>query len=397
MQGNNGYAAMADVLIDTIVSYNTEEEQGYLNANKARFMETAKTELENTIASADKVENQNYTESVWQNFQDALTAARGAKEAGDVVQMTASAKALENAQKALDLDKAKTDLRAEMNLALEELEKGQQNYTDLEWAAFDEACTKAKRIDFDTVTIKDINRLNSLREELLETRENLKKTEVETDLVQAQQALNTALASAASIKDKGQQNYTEATWKAFLAAYDNAEKGKNSNDVKLLSKLLTELANAQKALVKFENGSTAIVDKVLYKVTDAAKKTVAAVNGTDKGGSTSITIQSTVVVNGVPCTVTEVSANAFKGFAKLKKVTIGSNVTKVGKEAFSGCKSLKNIKIQSKVLKSFGKKALKGTNAKLTVKVQKKMKPTKLRSKLIKQIKKAGNKKVKVK
>ena len=161
---------------------------------------------------------------------------------------------------------------------------------------------------------------------------------------------------------------------------------------------MTKLTNARKALVEetFGNGNTATVGDVLYKVTDAANKKAVAVNGTNKD-STSITIQSTVRISNTTCTVTEVSANAFKGYKKLKKVIIGANVTKVGKAAFSGCKSLKTVKIQSKGLKSFGKKALKGTSAKLKVKVPKKMKPAKLRSKLIKQIKSAGNKKVTVK
>ena len=223
-----------------------------------------------------------------------------------------------------------------------------------------------------------------------------------TDRGETYQKLLNALTSAAAIVSKGQQNYTDTTWSAFITAYNNAEAGKDSYDAQQLAGLLTALTNAQKALVKkavsaFAAGRTAVVGDVLYKVTDAAKKTVTAVNGTNKNGSTSITVLSTVAVDGVTCTVTEISANAFKGFKKLKKVTIGSNVTKVGNAAFSGCKNLKTIKIQSKTLKTFGKKALKGTNAKLTVKVPKKMNPVKLRSKLIKQIKKAGNKKVKVK
>ena len=72
--------------------------------------------------------------------------------------------------------------------------------------------------------------------------------------------------------------------------------------------------------------------------------------------------------------VTEISKNAFKNNAKLKKVTIGKNVSKIGAGAFSGCKKLKNIKIASIQLnkKSIGKNVFKGIDKKAVIKVPRK-------------------------
>ena len=402
-QGNGPFAAIADILIDTTLSNDTPKQQGFMAANQAIFAEDLKTELEEAVTSADAVQNNGYSQDAWDAFQEALSQAQNASDTATFEQLNALKENLINAQQNLELDKAKNELKNAVTAAAEKYAQGGQNYTAESWKNFADAYNKALSIDESAVSIKDITRINTISSELKEAQSGLTKGSGDTGNTEAEQkALNEALSSAAAIKNKGQQNYTDETWRAFIAAYNEAEAGKDSQDSAELVRLAAALTNAQKALTKkavsaFAAGRTAVAGDVLYKVTDAAKQTVIAVNGTNKNGSTSITVQSTVAVDGVTCTVTEINANAFKGFKKLKKVTIGSNVTKVGNAAFSGCKNLKTIKIQSKTLKTFGKKALKGTNAKLTVKVPKKMNPVKLRSKLIKQIKKAGNKKVKVK
>ncbi len=336
--------------------------------------------------------------------QRAIEAAQGALEKAQA-ELTVKEKEVDKLQTELSkLQAEKNKEEAAVELAMAEWAQASSADKEAKWAAVTAAKSKLTAVE---------SQIAGMDSKIKEAAANVSKAQEEVDklnqeqppitedpaLTTAAENLQKALTSAAAIKNKGQQNYTDASWNAFITAYNKAETGKNSKDAAQLSRLLTDLTNAQKGLAekKLENGNTVIVDKVLYKVTDAAKKTVTAVSGTDKNGSTSITIQNTVIVNNATCTVTEISANAFKGYTKLKKVTIGSNVKKVGKAAFSGCKNLKNIKVQSKVLKSFGKKALKGTNAKLTIKLQKKMKPATLRNKLIKQIKKAGNKKVKVK
>ncbi len=219
------------------------------------------------------------------------------------------------------------------------------------------------------------------------------------DVKAASENLQKALTAAASVKGAGQKDYTDASWKAFIDAYNAAEAGKNSKDAAVLTKLTDALKRAQAALVKvtLAKGDTVIVDSVLYKVTDAGKKTVTAVKGNGNKTRKTLTIPNTVTINRIECKVTEVSAKAFKGYKKLQTVKIGANVAKIGKNSFNGCKKLKTMKIASKTLSSFGKGALKGTSTKLKVTLSKKMKTAKLKKNLISQIKKAGNKKVKVK
>lgn len=84
-----------------------------------------------------------------------------------------------------------------------------------------------------------------------------------------------------------------------------------------------------------------------------------------------VTIPSTITVNGVSCKVTSITANAFKGQKKLKKVTIGTNVTTIGKKAFFKCSSLKKITVKSKVLKKVGAKAFSKINSSAKIKVPK--------------------------
>ena len=76
--------------------------------------------------------------------------------------------------------------------------------------------------------------------------------------------------------------------------------------------------------------------------------------------------------SGVTCKVTAVAKNAFKNNKKVTTITLGKNVVTIEKNAFKGCKKLKTVKLA------------KGTSKKL-------------KTRLKKQIKKAGVSKVKVK
>lgn len=139
-------------------------------------------------------------------------------------------------------------------------------------------------------------------------------------------------------------------------------------------------------------GTTVKNTKGIFVVTDAAKKTVGF-----KPLNTSVktmTIPSSVRINGVSYKVTRVANNAFancksltkvtipssvtsigqKAFAnctKLKAVTIPAKVTKIEKSAFSGCKSLKTVTIKSTKVKTIGKSAFKGIAKKSVVKTPK--------------------------
>lgn len=108
-----------------------------------------------------------------------------------------------------------------------------------------------------------------------------------------------------------------------------------------------------------------------YKVTKPAMR-----NGTvelskvDKTKS-NVAIPGTITVDGVTYKVISISKDAFKGHKKLKKLIIGKNVTKINANAFNGCKNLKTITVKSTQIKTVGKNAFKGINAKAKIKVPK--------------------------
>ena len=89
-----------------------------------------------------------------------------------------------------------------------------------------------------------------------------------------------------------------------------------------------------------------------------------------------VLIPDKVRYKGVTYKITSISANALKGNKKVKRIVIGANVNKIGRQAFFKCKKLKTLIIKSKKLKAgkVGAKAFKGTPAKMTVKVPKKVK-----------------------
>lgn len=108
-----------------------------------------------------------------------------------------------------------------------------------------------------------------------------------------------------------------------------------------------------------------------YKVTKSASKNGTVEFAKVSKSTNNITIPDTVSVNGVTYKVTSISKNAFKNNKRLKKVTIGKNITKINANTFYGCKNLKTITIKSTSLKSVGKNAFKGINAKAKIKVPK--------------------------
>ncbi len=109
-----------------------------------------------------------------------------------------------------------------------------------------------------------------------------------------------------------------------------------------------------------------------YKVTkSAAKGGTVELYGPLKKTCTSISVPSSVKLNGYTFKVTGIGANAFKNCKKLTKVTVGANVTKIGKGAFQSCAKLKKIVLKTKKLSSVGKNALKGIHAKATIQVPK--------------------------
>ena len=110
-----------------------------------------------------------------------------------------------------------------------------------------------------------------------------------------------------------------------------------------------------------------------YKVTKAGAE-VSLIKANKKAKR--VTIPAVIKVNGVTYKVTSIGAKAFNGNKKLTKVTIGINIKKISNNAFFKCRSLKMVNIKSVLLtkKTANKKAFKGTNKKMVIKVSKKMK-----------------------
>ena len=110
-----------------------------------------------------------------------------------------------------------------------------------------------------------------------------------------------------------------------------------------------------------------------YKVTKAGAE-VSLIKTNKKAKR--VTIPAVIKVNGVTYKVTSIGAKAFNGSKKLSKVTVGTNIKKISNNAFFKCKSLKTVTIKSVLLtkKTANKKAFKGVNKKMVIKVPKKVK-----------------------
>ncbi len=79
---------------------------------------------------------------------------------------------------------------------------------------------------------------------------------------------------------------------------------------------------------------------VKYKLTSASAVTV---TGLSSKTATSAKIPATVTYGGVTYKVTAISASAFSGYTKLKKVSVGSKVTSIGSKAFYKCTALTQV------------------------------------------------------
>lgn len=110
-----------------------------------------------------------------------------------------------------------------------------------------------------------------------------------------------------------------------------------------------------------------------YKVTKAGAE-VSLIKTNKKAKR--MTIPAVIKVNGVTYKVTSIGAKAFNGNKKLTKITVGTNIKKISNNAFFKCKNLKMVNIKSVLLtkKTANKKAFKGTNKKMVIKVPKKVK-----------------------
>ena len=99
--------------------------------------------------------------------------------------------------------------------------------------------------------------------------------------------------------------------------------------------------------------------KAVYKITGTGKsKTAEYVKSTEKN-PVSVSVLSSVKLQGKTYKITSVGKGAFKNSKKLKILKIGKNVKKIGRQAFYQCKNLRYILVKTKKLtaKSVGDNA----------------------------------------
>jgi hypothetical protein len=148
---------------------------------------------------------------------------------------------------------------------------------------------------------------------------------------------------------------------------------------------------ATKSTTGIATGKTATAgkgaSKATYKVTSNKKSTATYVKC--KASKKSVTVPSTVKINGKTYKVTAVAAKALKG-KKATKVTIGKNVKTIKKNAFKGSKAKTVVVKTKKLTKKSVKGSLKGSKVK-TVKVD--VGKTKVDKKYVKKYKKIFTKK----
>ena len=216
-------------------------------------------------------------------------------------------------------------------------------------------------------------------------------TPIDQNVQKAQENVKRLLTQADELIRAGQGSYDDASWRAFIAAYEAAKKG--GNDVTSLQKLADALTAAQSNLT-LKNG-TAVTDATgvfTYKVTGA--DTVEVTGITEKGKKkAAVKISSTMKGNGKTYKITSVAANALKGNKKMTSLMIGNNVVTIGKNAFANCTKLKKVTVNGSSLKTIGKNAFGGDKKLKTIN----MKKVKSLKTVAKGAFKAVNKKVTVK
>ncbi|MCM1272553.1 MAG: leucine-rich repeat protein [Clostridium sp.] len=161
----------------------------------------------------------------------------------------------------------------------------------------------------------------------------------------------------------------------YKISYTNGGKNKNIGSYRVIITGKGNYTGTVSAAYKItiSKGKTYTVSGKKYKVTNAAtngKGTVTLVGVTaSKSKLTSLTVGSTVKIGGKTFQITSIGAGACKGYKKLTKVTLGTNIKSIGSNAFYGCSKLKTITIKSKNLKTVGKKAIYGIYKKAAIKV----------------------------
>ena len=148
---------------------------------------------------------------------------------------------------------------------------------------------------------------------------------------------------------------SEYSWYGKVTNSEGEEFYTNANTFKTLKTLKV------KAQPTIKVGKTYTVGKFKYKVKSTKKGiTKVAISGKNKKIK-KLVIPSFVKIKGKKCRVTEINANGFKGYKKLKTIAIKSKyLTKIGTKAFYKCSNLKTVKYYKNKKIKVGRKAFAG-------------------------------------
>lgn len=434
LEGKNGFAAIADILLDTVNTYETPVEKVYLRNNKIEALNIQKAEEKavlnsETATNEEKAAAEADIKQLNREIRDALAEIADqevllkagyeailADEKATEEEKTAAKVALDQIAEymkgirvyleAMDTvvkaDELIADLKDELQAAeenaaslREDLEKVKAELDQVNAeltetiAARDNALDELEKAKAENGELSEkaaqlqskVNELNGQISDLTTQKKNLQAqydekakllAEAEADL----KKVNDELAALRTDKVN-----LEAQLKQLQNEKDKAEQNANDKqkeldqakkDIEALKKALEE---AQKQLNALNNNQTTLKkgDLVVYKnVTYTVLDPVKKTAAATKGkNAAAIIVAKNVQINGVTCKVTQILAKAFQNAKKLKKVVIGANVQKIGARAFYNAKKLRTVNIKSKKLKSVGSKAFTKICAKAKISVPK--------------------------
>lgn len=109
------------------------------------------------------------------------------------------------------------------------------------------------------------------------------------------------------------------------------------------------------------------------KVNDTFTKGQLVITKNENTSAKKVVLGESMTIAGGKFDITGIGVSAFENCKKLKSITIGKNVSFIDNKAFYGCKNLTEMIVNSEKIKKVGDNSLRQTNAKLVIKVPKKL------------------------
>lgn len=217
----------------------------------------AKTQLSNTVQSAETLAEKDYTPESWQAFSEALEAAKALQESATATaeQLRTAKTNLETARKNLKASTAEVDTaKASLKTVIDSVASlKESDYTADSWKTFSEALAAAKTLqESSTATVEQ---LQSAKTNLETAKNNLQTATVtNTEADKAKESLKTLMDSIASLKES---DYTKDSWSSLQtvlteakSVYDNA-----ASTAEQIKAAETKLSTAKAALIKAASGN----------------------------------------------------------------------------------------------------------------------------------------------